>query len=154
MNRPLVMTLGSTTAAAVIGNALISKDDLAWLGGLKRPRMQISVPAFVAVGAIYYLILGIVLYRAADRRDGRATRLAIVVLVLNEAWNVAFFGRRSVRNGLIGILAFLLPLGALQISVAEDRTSAMVLAPYTAWVLCYDVPWTLRLWQLNRRAER
>ncbi len=149
MPRPVLIAAGATVTAAVAGNALISKDDLAWLRGLQRPRMQLPLAGFAAVGVVYYLLMGVVLYRAADRRDSTATRLALVVLVLNEVWNVGFFGRRSVRTGFFGILAFLVPLTALQIAVSNDRGSSMLLAPYTAWVICYDVPWTLQLWRLN-----
>ena len=140
----------ATTGAAVLGNVLISKEDLAWLYGLRGPKMQISLPSFAMVGVVYYILMGCVLYRAADRRDRPATRLALAVLALNEVWNVTFFARRSVRNGFVGILAFLLPLAALQIAVSRDRTSRLLLAPYTAWVIGYDVPWTWQLWRLNR----
>ncbi len=27
----------------------------------------------------------------------------------------------------------------------------LVLAPYTAWVIGYDVPWAMQLWRLNRK---
>ncbi len=153
MNRSLVVSVGSVLGAAVIGNGWVGKDDLAWLDGLKRPRMQIPLPAFAAVGAVYYVILGIVIYRACERCDKRSTRLALTVLVLNEVWNVFFFRFRSTRNAFAGILLFLLPLGALQRAVREDLTSAVVLAPYTMWVVGYDVPWTLILWRMNRFAE-
>lgn len=151
--RPLLTAAGATIAAAVAGNAVISKDDLAWLYGLRRPRMQLPLPGFAAVGIVYYVLLGCVLYRATDRRDRTATRLALAVLALNEVWNIAFFGRRSVRTGFFGILAFLVPLTALQIAVSRDRTSSLLLAPYTAWVIGYDVPWTMQLWRLNRVRE-
>jgi tryptophan-rich sensory protein len=42
---------------------------------------------------------------------------------------------------------------ALRRQVADDRTAALVLAPYTAWVLGYDIPWTYRLWRLNPGAH-
>ena len=148
--RPVLTAAGAVITAAVAGNALIGKDDLAWLYGLRRPRMQLPLTGFAAVGIVYYVLLGCVLYRATDRRDRTATRLALVVLALNEVWNVAFFGRRSVRAGFLGILAFLVPLTALQVAVSRDRTSSLLLAPYTAWVIAYDVPWTLQLWRLNR----
>jgi tryptophan-rich sensory protein len=150
MPRPLVTAVAATTTAAVAGNALIGRDDLAWLYTLRRPRMQLPLAGFAAVGLAYYVLLGCVLYRATDRRDRTATRLALAVLGLNEVWNLTFFGRRSVRNGFLGILAFLVPLTALQIAVSKDRTSSLLLAPYTAWVIGYDVPWTLQLWRLNR----
>lgn len=112
--------------------------------------MQLPLPGFAAIGVLYYVVLGCVLYRATDRRDRVATRLALAVLALNEVWNLAFFRRRSVCNGFIGILVFLVPLTALQIAVSRDRTSSLLLAPYTAWVIGYDVPWTLQLCRLNR----
>jgi translocator protein len=148
--RSLITAVAATTGAAVVGNVLISRDDLVWLYGLRRPRMQLPLPGFATVGVIYYVVMGCVLYRATDRRDRVATRLALTVLALNEAWNLAFFRRRNVRNGFVGILAFLVPLTALQIAVSRDRTSSQLLAPYTAWVIGYDVPWTLQLWRLNR----
>jgi hypothetical protein len=101
-NRPLTLTLTSTLAAATIGNSFISKEDLAWLQARRRPRMQISTSAFAVVGIAYYVIMGVVIYRSSDRRDSTTTRLALVVLVLNEVWNVAFFGGRSTRNRIRG----------------------------------------------------
>jgi hypothetical protein len=43
-----------------------------------------------------------VLYRSLQRRDHPATGLSLMVLALDEAWNVAFFGCRSTRNGFKG----------------------------------------------------
>jgi tryptophan-rich sensory protein len=136
--------------AAVLGNAFIGKDSMRWFRGLRAPRMQIPMPAFGVVGATYYLQLGTVLHRARLNDDQRVRRLALVVLAGNELWNVAFFGRRSPRNGFVGIVVFLVPLLALQKAVAADRPSVAALTPYTLWVIGYDVPWTYRLWQLNR----
>lgn len=149
-SRAATTAFAATTCAAVAGNAFITRADLDWLYALRRPRMQIPLPAFVVVGVVYYVLLACVLYRATDRRDRTATRLALTVLALNEVWNVMFFKRRSVRTGFVGILAFLVPLTGLQIAISRDRTSSLLLAPYTAWVIGYDVPWTLQLWRLNR----
>ena len=71
----------------------------------------------------------------------------------NEAWNGAFFGRRSPRAGLLSLGGFLIPLLALQRSVAADPRSRYALTPYTAYVLLYDLPWIYRLWQLNPTAR-
>jgi translocator protein len=108
------------------------------------------MPGFYAVAAAYYVLMGMVIYRAAVRQDARSYRLAMVVLAGNELWNAAFFGRRSVRAGFLGIVAFTVPLALLQASVAGDRVSTVALGSYTTWVLGYDIPWTYRLWRLNQ----
>lgn len=150
MNRRLLTkSVAPTVAAAVLGNAFVGGDAMDWFRSLRRPRGQLPMPGFLAVGTVYYGIIGTVLHRAADRGDRRSHRLGLVVLAGNELWNAAFFGRRSTRAGFLGIALFAVPLGLLQASVARDRVSAAVLAPYTAWVVLYDLPWTYSLWRLN-----
>ena len=138
-----------TAAAAVAGNAFIGKGAMEWFRGLTAPRWQLPLPAFLVVGGGYYGIIGYVLARSIDRRDARSTAWSLALLVGNEAWNAAFFGRRSARAGFVGLCAFLVPLAALQRSVAEDARSRRSLTPYTAFVLMYDLPWIYRLWRLN-----
>ncbi len=146
---PLIATVVPVVAAAVLGNAFAGPASLKWFKSLRQPRMAIPLPAFIVVGGVYYVLVGVVRYRAVAEEDRRAGRLALLVLLLNELWNAAFFGRRSTRNGFFGVCAFAVPVVALQAAVARDRASTLALAPYTAWVLAYDVPWTYRLWRLN-----
>jgi tryptophan-rich sensory protein len=148
--REAVAVAGPPLAAAVLGNALIGKESMRWFRALRAPRMQVPMPVFGVVGAAYYVQLGIVLHQARRHDDRRVRRLALMVLAGNELWNATFFGRRSPRNGFLGVLVFLGPLLALQKAVSSDRTSLAALTPYTLWVVGYDVPWTYRLWQLNR----
>lgn len=145
-----IAVAGPPIAAAVLGNAVIGKDSMRWFRGLRTPRMQLPLAAFGVVGATYYAELGVVLHRARRNDDRYVRRLALLVLAGNELWNVAFFGRRSPRNGFVGVLVFLGPLLVLQRAVTSDRPSFVALTPYTLWVIGYDVPWTYRLWQLNR----
>jgi tryptophan-rich sensory protein len=121
-----------------------------WFRSLTAPRWQLPLPAFMIVGGVYYGIIGYVLARSLDRGDSESTSRCLAVLVGNEAWNGVFFGRQSARAGFVGLCAFLVPLVSLQRSVAEDAHSRRALAPYTAYVLIYDLPWTYRLWRLNR----
>jgi len=145
----LATAAGPPLVAAVIGNAFISRDSQRWFRQLRRPRLQLPLPAFVLVGTVYYLQLGTVLYRAYLNGDRSVRNRALLVLAGNELWNVAFFARRSPRNGFAGVIVFLGPLLALQKSVAADLPSVLALTPYTLWVIGYDVPWTYRLWRLN-----
>jgi benzodiazapine receptor len=146
--RELRTAVAATAAAAVAGNGLVGRDALAWFRSLRRPRGMPSMPVFMVVGGVYYVLIGTVLYRSLERHDRRATRLAQTVLVLNEAWNVAFFGRRSTRNGFIGTVAFCVPLSALQVAVRHDPPSRRLVAAYGCWV-AYDLWWSHRLWRLN-----
>ena len=145
----VVRSLAPTVAAAVLGNALVRRDDLAWFSGLRAPRMQLPLRGFLIVGASYYLSIGTVVHRSIRRGDRQAYRLSLIVLAGNEIWNFLFFGRRSTRAGFLGVLAFAVPVCLLQAALARDRLSALAFAPYTAWLIGYDVPWTYRLWRLN-----
>src|SRR6476661_1476850 len=147
--RSVLQASACTAGAAVAGNAFIGKGAMEWFRGLTAPRWQLPLPTFLVVGAAYYGIIGYVLARSIDRRDARSTAWSLAVLVGNEAWNGAFFGRRSARAGFVGLCTFLVPLAALQRSVAVDARSRRALAPYTAFVLLYDLPWVYRLWRLN-----
>ena len=147
---PLVRTVGLVAAAAIVGNAAVRRDDLEWFGNLRRPRMQIPLKASFVVGALYYLCIGTVIHRSVQRGDRSTQPLAVVVLAANEIWNFVFFGRRSTRAGFLGIVTFAVPVCLLQAKLTRDRTSALAFAPYTAWVIGYDIPWTYQLWRLNR----
>lgn len=146
---PVVAGVVPVLTAAGLGNAFVSKDSLAWFQGLRRPPMQLPMSGFYTIGAAYYLIMGVVTCRAVARGDGSAYRLALAVLAGNELWNVALFGRRSPRAGFLGVLAFLVPLGLLQLAVRADRTSTIALGVYTTYVIAYDLPWSRQLWRLN-----
>lgn len=142
-------TLLPVLGAAVGGNAFVGRDAMTWFRDLRRPGMQLPMPAFYAVGLAYYAAMGVVVHRAVLREDARTYRRAMVVLAGNEIWNIVFFGRRSTRDGFLGILAFIPPLAVLQTSVAGDRASSLAVGTYSVWVIGYDVPWTYRLWRLN-----
>lgn len=148
-NSTVVRSVGSTLAAAALGNAFVKREDVAWLTQLKHPRMQISLPAFFVVGGLYYVCIGTIVHRSLVRGDQRAHRLALAVLAGNELWNLAFFGRHSTRAGFVGLLGFSIPVCLLQAVLIRDRPAALIFSPYTAWVLCYDLPWTYQLWRLN-----
>ncbi len=127
---------------------------MTWFGHLNKPRWQLPMPGFIAVGATYYGIVGYVLARAIDRADTETIRWAGTVLVANEAWNALLFGRRSPGTAFAGLLGFLAPLALLQRAVWSDKRSRATLLPYTAWVIGYDLPWSYRLWRLNTLPAR
>lgn len=150
MNRArFAKTVLPVVAAAVLGNAFLGGKSMEWFSALRRPAMQLPMPGFYVVGLAYYALMGVVVHRSVIHRDRRSYRLAMAVLGGNELWNVSLFGRRSPRDAFLGIIAFLVPLSLLQASVSNDCPSRSALAPYTAWVVFYDLPWTYQLWRLN-----
>jgi benzodiazapine receptor len=150
MRYPTVMrSLAPTAAAAILGNVLVRREDLIWFDGLRAPRFQLPMRGFLVVGASYYLSIGTVVHRSFLAGDRAAYRLSLVVLAGNEVWNYFFFARRSTRAGFLGVLVYTAPVCLLQATLIRDRLSALAFAPYTAWLIGYDVPWTYRLWRLN-----
>ena len=145
----LAATIGPTVAAAVLGNVFVGREAQQWFRALRQPRLAIPLPAFAVVGGVYYLLLGVVRYRALERHNAAAARLGLIVLALTEAWNLAFFAPGSTLNAFVGCIVFAVPLAALQSTIRDDRVATLALAPYTVWVLAYDLPWSYRLWRLN-----
>ncbi len=147
--RSIVLAGSASAAAAVLGNAFIGRDAMRWFRKLHTPPWQLPMSGFIVVDGVYYALIGYVLARSLDRGDRRSTGWALSVLIGNEAWNAAIFGRRSTRDGFLGLLGFLVPLAALQHSLMDDAPSRRALMPYTAYVLLYDLPWSYQLWRLN-----
>ena len=151
---PLLAAVAVPVLFAVFGTVLVGGSGLEWFEGLEKPWFLVPLGIFYLVGALYYALFAVVLYRVLSRVEhprGKALSLGLVVgvMLLNELWNYAFFGLRSTLAGFLGILVFLALLTAL---VSELRRregfSAVLLVPYYAWVL-YDVAWTYALWRLN-----
>jgi benzodiazapine receptor len=151
---PLVAAVALPVLFAVFGTALVGGSGLEWFAGLAKPRFLVPLRVFYLVGALYYVLAAVVLYRALARIDdsrGRAMSFGLTVgaLLLNELWNYGFFGLRSTLAGFLGIVVFLALLTALIAALLRyEKFSAGLLVPYYVWVL-YDLAWTYQLWKLN-----
>lgn len=151
---PLLAALALPVLFAVFGTALVGGSGLEWYEGLEKPRFLVPLRIFYLVGALYYVLFAVVLYRVLARGEGRRGRaislgLTISVMLCNELWNYGFFGLRSTLAGFLGILVFLALLTALVVVLRRhERSSAVLVVPYYLWVL-YDVAWTYELWRLN-----
>ena len=109
--------------------------------GAGQASVLVALRVFYLVGALYYVLAAIVLYRILARIDdprGRAISfgLTVGVLLLNELWNYGFFGLRSTLVGFLGIVVFLALLTALIAALLRyERFSAGLLVPYYVWEL-------------------
>lgn len=151
---PLLAAVALPVLFAVFGTALVGGSGLEWYEKLEKPWFLVPLEIFFLVGALYYALFAVVVYRVLARIEdprGRALSLGLTagVMLLNELWNFGFFGLRSTLVAFLGILVFLALLTALVAALRRyERFSAMLLVPYYAWVL-YDAVWTYELWRLN-----
>jgi translocator protein len=151
---PLLAAVALPVLFAVFGTALVGDSGLEWYEELEKPWFLVPLVIFYLVGALYYALFAVVVYRVLSRVEdprGRTLSLGLTVgvMFLNELWNYGFFGLRSTLAGFLGILVFLALLTALGAALRRcERFSAWLLVPYYAWVL-YDVAWTYELWRLN-----
>jgi len=142
-------------AMAVLGGLLAGNALKTWFANLVKPRFQIPMWLFYIVGAIVYIMDGIILYRLIEfvqvpQAKVVAITALLVVMLFNELWNYAFFGLRSTLAGFLGIIAFLAPLTILEIALLQyEILSGLLLLPYCAWVVLYNIPWARALWKLN-----
>lgn len=104
---------------------------------LEKPRWAPSTSVFGPVWTALYTGMGVAAWRLSRRPDpGPPLLLHGCQLVLNAAWPVAFFARRSRRVSLT-VVAALDVLVAAELGAAwrRDRLSAGMLAPYLGWSL-------------------
>jgi translocator protein len=152
---PLLAAVALPVLFAVFGTILVGGSGLEWYEQLKKPGFVVPLGIFYLVGALYYVLFAIVLYRVLSRvgeARGRAISLglALGVMLLNELWNYAFFGLRSTLAGFLGMAVFVALLTALvAVLLRYERFSAVLVVPYYLWVLLYDLAWTYELWRLN-----
>ena len=72
-----------------------------------------------------------------------------VQLVLNGTWSFAFFGGQSPIAGLVVIVALMVAiLATIRTFWRLDRTAALLLLPYLAWV-SYATLLNGTIWRLN-----
>ncbi len=153
--RPLAMALGACVLFIVVGT-LTGGDQAAleWYGELERPEFRPPTLLVLLMSALYYVIMGTVLYRAqvhVGPAEGRrlATVLTLVVMAVNALWNAIFMNLQVLLAGVVGMAAFvLLLLWLWLLLLRRDRPSFWVLSPYVLWSL-YDLAWSWELWRLN-----
>ncbi len=137
----------------LIEAASYTKSGKAWFEQLRQPRYSISLKVWYFVGAVYYIIFGIVAYRQfRDHASAISTSIILLALVmlLNGLSNFIIFKYRSVKWFYLVIFPFGLILFALIIILFQDDIISAVLASlYFLWLI-YDIYYGYWLWKLNK----
>jgi tryptophan-rich sensory protein len=107
-----------------------------WYRSLAKPAFNPPDWVFAPVWSLLYAIIGVVGARTwLALRRSMAMRLWFAQMVFNFAWSPVFFGLRDPTSAMIVILGLLVSVAAfIAVSWRQDRTAALLFAPYLAWV--------------------
>jgi len=123
---------------------------------LRLPAGSPTLPVWIAIGILYYVICLVVLYRLLLHGLSGAFALSAFVLMLaamiyNSAWNWLFFRRKKMRASFLSFIPYGMLIAVLTVCLLRvDLWAAFTLVPYLCY-LPYATWWGYRLWQLNRR---
>jgi tryptophan-rich sensory protein len=152
---PAILALLICGGAAALEGALAGRGVRARFDELRQPRFSPSLAVWFVIGAVYYLVCFVILYRLlgsdlAGAPHRAAAMLLIILMVANAGWGLLFFRWRHLRASFLALLPYsVVVVGLWLVLWRVDRTSALVLAPYVVYV-AYAVWWSHQVWVLNR----
>mgnify|MGYP003390144296 CR=1 FL=1 len=140
-------------AASALGQIATMPNLTPWYASLVKPSFNPPNWVFGPVWTILYVLMAYAFYRILRAPGGAPRRTTITVflvqLALNAAWSWAFFGFRSPLAGMLVILPLLTSIViAIRSFSPVDRTAALLLYPYAAWV-SFATLLTISIWWLN-----
>ena len=150
-----LVAAGAVISASALGGLATAPNIPGWYAGLAKPSFNPPNWIFGPVWSLLYAMMGYAVYRVMRLPEATPGRMAALVvffgqLALNAVWSWAFFAANSTTLGL----AVIIPLLALIILTILrfrplDRTAALLLVPYAAWV-GFATVLNAAIWHLNR----
>jgi tryptophan-rich sensory protein len=136
----LVLAVGLCYAAAAVGSFFTGLSVGTWYPDLVKP--PIAPPGWFigAVWTVLYLLMGIALFLVLGEDRGlpqvrKGISLFALQLGLNVLWSLLFFGLRSPRLALFGIVFLWVSIAATLLQFLKvSRPAAYLLVPYLLWV--------------------
>lgn len=147
----LLKTLGLCLISIAIEAISYTKDGKKWFEDLKRPLYSLSLQAWYFVGAVYYILFGIIAYRQFHLGPVFSTSilLLVAVMVINGLSNFIIFKYRSLKWFYLIIYPFGILLLALILALSgSDTLSAGLASIYFLWLI-YDLYYAFTLWKHN-----
>lgn len=126
-----------------------------YLAKLRQPGFAMPLKGWFAIGGLYYVVCGIVLYRILRHQDVTALRtLAFILLVLmmiaNAIWNYIFFRARNLFVSFVAFAPYIVVTLSLVFVLSRfDQISAGLISLYLLY-LVYAIFWAYGVWRLNR----
>jgi len=131
-------------------------------GGIKQRLAELRVPRYVpplwgwiVIGAFYYVICFVVLYRLFSMPATVALRqwaLALLggIMFINALWNYFFFRTRNLFHAfVIGFPYSVLAVVLFVVLLNLDRSAASTFLPYLVYLL-YAAAFGYSIWKLNK----
>ena len=125
-----------------------------WYATLQKPGFTPPNWAFPVAWTLLYAMMAYALWRILSLPKTQPGRTGAIVaffvqLALNGLWSFAFFGGQSPLAGLVVIAALIVAiLATIRAFWRLDRTAALLLVPYLAWV-SYATLLNGTIWRLN-----
>ena len=125
------------------GGALVgftsASGDTEWYRSLVKPAWNPPSWVFGPVWTTLYALMAIAAWRIWTRGgwtvQGAALRLFLIQLAFNFAWSFLFFRFHQIELALVEMMVLWVLIGlTLRAFSRVDRTAALLLVPYLAWV--------------------
>ena len=152
--KPAAVALIICVIAAALEGWIAGSGVRARFRELRLPAYSPSLPVWLMIGGVYYVMCYAILYRllAAGLPTGRyqiGFVLLILLMVLNAGWGWLFFRRKDLRASYLSFFLYdLVALILIGVLLGIDPMSALLLVPYFFYQL-YAIWWAYRLWKVN-----
>lgn len=153
----IALSVGAVIATAALEGICAGDQVKPFYAQLRFPRYSAPLWVWAIIGAMYYAIFGLILYRVLRLEAETTLRMATLALILfmmvaNALANLVIFRRRDLRMSfLIGAVAPVFDLALLACLLGLDARAAWALAPYLGYRV-YGVWWGYEVWRLNPSA--
>lgn len=153
----LLKAIGVCLISITVEGISATKEGRQWFESLKRPKYSFSFRVWYFVGAIYYILFGMIAYRQfalGKSFSSISIILLVLVMVINGLSNFILFKFRSIKWFYLIIYPFALLLLVLIIVLySVDLVSTILASLYFTW-LFFDLYYVHSMWKLNERNER
>jgi translocator protein len=149
-----IASIGICLVMAAIEGLCAGKHVKAFFSGLTFPRYAAPLWLWSVIGAGYYAVFGVILFRLLRSPDAsliKTTALMLIVAMMlgNGLTNYVIFRARDLRASFaIGAVFPVADLALFILLLRLDSTAAALLVPYLIYRV-YAVWWGYALWRLN-----
>jgi len=154
MTRAIIYSLVTCAVSVTLEGVFAGSGIRRRLSQLRVPRYVPPLWGWVVIGAFYYLICFVVLYRLFSLSETIPIRrwalvFSFAMMFINALWNYFFFRSRNLLHAfLIGFPYALVALVLFVLLLQLDRTAAFCLLPYLFYLL-YAGFFGYHIWKLN-----